>query len=108
MGLPVLGENDSDEERIKAAEDSVSLREAAGTRQFWLYFFMSMTLSFCYIAILIHLAPYMTDLGISATTAANVMAAIQVAARLGSGHTVVTPACDSGLKYLSTDLYTAV
>ena len=39
------------------------------------------------------------------STGANVFAAIQVAARLGPGHTVVTIACDSGLKYLSTDLY---
>lgn len=39
------------------------------------------------------------------STGANVLAAIQVAARLGSGYTVVTVACDSGLKYLSTDLY---
>lgn len=41
------------------------------------------------------------------STGANILAAIQVAARLGSGHTVVTVACDSGLKYLSTDLYTS-
>lgn len=39
------------------------------------------------------------------STGANVSAAIGVAARLGVGHTVVTLACDSGLKYLSTDLY---
>jgi len=40
------------------------------------------------------------------STGANVVAAIQVAARLGTDRTVVTVACDSGLKYLSTDLYT--
>ena len=40
------------------------------------------------------------------STGANIVAAIRVAARLGTGHTVVTIACDSGLKYLSTDLYT--
>jgi len=40
------------------------------------------------------------------STGANILAAIKVAARLGSGHTVGTVACDSGLKYLSTDLYT--
>jgi hypothetical protein len=40
------------------------------------------------------------------STGANVLAAIQVAVRLGSGQTVATVACDSGLKYLSTDLYT--
>jgi cysteine synthase A len=40
------------------------------------------------------------------STGANVLAAIKVATRLGSGHTVAAVACDSGLKYLSTDLYT--
>lgn len=40
------------------------------------------------------------------STGANIVAAIRVAARLGTGHTVVTIACGSGLKYLSTDLYT--
>ena len=40
------------------------------------------------------------------STGANIVAAIQVAARLGADRTVATVACDSGLKYLSTDLYT--
>ena len=39
------------------------------------------------------------------STGANVLAALQIAKRLGPAHTVVTVACDSGLKYLSTDLY---
>ena len=39
------------------------------------------------------------------STGANVVAALRVAKRLGAGHTVATLACDSGLKYLSTDLY---
>ena len=42
------------------------------------------------------------------STGANIIAALQVAARLGTDHTVATVACDSGLKYLSTDLYTFV
>jgi cysteine synthase A len=39
------------------------------------------------------------------SSGANVVAAIRVAQRLGPGRTVATLACDSGLKYLSTDLY---
>jgi cysteine synthase A len=39
------------------------------------------------------------------SSGANVVAALRVAERLGPGRTVVTLACDSGLKYLSTDLY---
>ena len=40
-----------------------------------------------------------------ASTGANVVVALRVAARLGPGATVVTIGCDSGLRYLSTDLY---
>jgi len=39
------------------------------------------------------------------STGANVAAAFRVAERLGTGHTVVTVAVDSGMKYLSTALY---
>lgn len=39
------------------------------------------------------------------STGANVVAAIRVAQRLGAGKTVATLACDSGHKYLSTNLY---
>lgn len=41
------------------------------------------------------------------STGANVVAALRLAERLGPGRTVATLACDSGLKYLSTDLYAA-
>ncbi len=39
------------------------------------------------------------------STGANVVAALQVAETLPSGSTIATIACDTGLKYLSTDLY---
>jgi cysteine synthase A len=39
------------------------------------------------------------------STGANVVAALRVAQRLGSSATVVTIACDSGLRYLSTDVF---
>ncbi|NOR82830.1 MAG: pyridoxal-phosphate dependent enzyme, partial [Ardenticatenales bacterium] len=39
------------------------------------------------------------------SSAANVKAALSVAEKLGPGATVVTLMIDSGLKYLSTDLY---
>ncbi|NIR45234.1 MAG: PLP-dependent cysteine synthase family protein [Gemmatimonadetes bacterium] len=41
------------------------------------------------------------------SSGANVVAALRVAERLGSSGTVVTLLCDSGLKYLSTGLYSA-
>jgi len=39
------------------------------------------------------------------SSGANVVAAIRVAQRLGPGHKVVTLMCDSGLKYVGTDVY---
>jgi cysteine synthase len=39
------------------------------------------------------------------SSGANVIAALRVAERLGPGAPVVTLLCDSGLKYLSTDVY---
>lgn len=39
------------------------------------------------------------------SSGANVLAAIQLAARLGPGRSVVTLLCDSGLKYVSTDVF---
>ncbi|SMF16212.1 cysteine synthase A [Tistlia consotensis] len=41
------------------------------------------------------------------STGANLVAALRVAERLGPEATVVTLLCDSGIKYLSTDLYRA-
>jgi len=39
------------------------------------------------------------------STGANIVAALQVAGRLGSGATVATIIIDSGLRYLSTDVF---
>lgn len=41
------------------------------------------------------------------STGLNVVGALQLARELGAGHTVVTVAVDSGLKYLAGDLYAA-
>jgi cysteine synthase A len=40
------------------------------------------------------------------SSGANVVAALRIAQRLGPGRTVATLVCDTGLKYLSTDLHT--
>ena len=41
------------------------------------------------------------------SSGANVVAALRLAARLGEGATVATLICDSGLRYLSTDVFRA-
>jgi len=42
---------------------------------------------------------------VGTSSGANVVAALREAVKLGPGATVVTLVCDSGMKYLSTDLY---
>ncbi len=39
------------------------------------------------------------------STGLNVVAAIELGKKLGPGHTVVTVACDSGMKYMSSGLF---
>ena len=39
------------------------------------------------------------------STGANVVAAVRIATRLGPGSTVATIVVDSGLRYLSTDVF---
>jgi cysteine synthase A len=39
------------------------------------------------------------------SSGANVVAALREAGRLGGGRTVLAILCDSGMKYLSTELY---
>lgn len=39
------------------------------------------------------------------SSGANVVTSLDLAKRLGQGRVVVTVLCDSGLKYLSTDLF---
>jgi cysteine synthase len=41
------------------------------------------------------------------STGLNVVGALQLAKEFGRGHTIATVAVDSGLKYLSSDLYTS-
>jgi len=69
--------------RLKAQNNDYSLSEAIYTGQFWTFFIMSICYALCYMAVIVHLAPHMTDLGISSTTSANVLAAIGISSVVG-------------------------
>jgi MFS family permease len=61
----------------------LSLQQALGTRAFWLLFFLY---GFCIIVlgmIMIHIVPHLTDSGMSARAAANVLGAIGLGSVLG-------------------------
>jgi len=75
MGLVPYGKNEKEVTESAAAAGGLSFKEAVGTVQFWMIAFSFFCLGYCIFAINVHLVPHITDLGISATTAANIMAA---------------------------------
>jgi cysteine synthase A len=75
---PLLREDDFDEVRTVSTEDAIAMaRRAARDEGLWS----------------------------GPSTGANITVALELAHELGSGKRVVTPLVDSGLKYLSGDLY---
>jgi len=77
------GEEAASADSLNGAGRSFTLREATGTRQFWVVCVIYLFALFCAQAILIHIAPYALDLGISATNAANILATIGGASIVG-------------------------
>jgi OFA family oxalate/formate antiporter-like MFS transporter len=61
----------------------LSLQEAVGTRAFWLLFFLYGSCITVLGMIMIHIVPYLTDIGMSATVAANVLGAIGLGSIVG-------------------------
>ncbi len=60
-----------------------SLGQALCTHQFWIFFVMSICFAYCYMAGFIHIAPYITDLHASSSTAAISVAVIGIADVVG-------------------------
>ena len=70
------GGNEGGEQVLKAGAGGFSPKEAVHTWQFWVVVAMFFCLGFCLFTILVHIVPHVTDLGISAASAANVLAVI--------------------------------
>ncbi len=65
---------EAEERGLVLATGGSSLREAVGTRQFWMVFTMFFCLGFSVFAIIVHVVPHATDLGIPAAEAASILA----------------------------------
>ncbi len=76
VGQTPYGEKQGEERELKLATASFSFKEAVYTRQFWVVFAMFFSFGFCMFAVLVHIVPHATDLGISAASAANMLATI--------------------------------
>jgi len=83
VGQRPYGELDVREPGTETGDTGFSLKEAVYTGQFWLATFMFFCFGFGMYSIILHIAPHATDLGISATSAASILAAIGGASIVG-------------------------
>ena len=74
--LRPYGESEVRQEDLLLGTSGVSPQEAINTSQFWIFGAMYFCVGFGINAVLVHLVPYATDLGISTIAAANVLAVI--------------------------------
>jgi MFS family permease len=70
------GENEGEKQEPVSETHFFSLREAAHTRQFWFTSGMFFCFGFCFYTIMTHIVLHAIGLGISSTSAANILATI--------------------------------
>jgi MFS family permease len=68
------GEKEGKQPELKSDTRAVSLREAVYTAQFWVVFSIFFCFGFGVFAIVVHIVPHAIELGILATSAANILA----------------------------------
>jgi len=88
MGLLPDGDRQTETSGLSITERGVSLREAIRGRPFWTICLGNLAVVSCLMVIMLHIVPHTTDLGLSSTTAATILAAIggiSMAGRLGIG-----------------------
>lgn len=83
MGLLPDGDRKSQTESSRPAETGFSLHEALRTRQFWTICIVYLATMFCLLTIMVHIVPHATDIGISSTVAAGILAAIGAVSMAG-------------------------
>ena len=74
VGLLPYGQHEVKESVSASTIEGLSLKEAIYTRQLWMVAAIFFCLGYIIFTINVHLVPHITDLGISATTAANIFA----------------------------------
>ena len=75
-GLDIHNKKREEKKTARKESKSLSLREAYRTTQFWVFFIMLVCLGFCVFAIMVHIVPHATEIGITAISAANILATI--------------------------------
>lgn len=88
MGLIAYGADTVKVESPHLQVHGFSLQEAIRTRQFWMICVMFLCANFCLQTVIVHLVPYATDIGVSATAAATVLSVIgvvSIGSKIGAG-----------------------
>ena len=70
------GQHEKRQNKATPGGKHFSLKEAIGTRPFWLSTGMIFWFGFSSYVVLVHIVPYMTEMGISPATAANILAVL--------------------------------
>jgi MFS family permease len=78
IGLKPYGQSESAEQKMAINSTGLSLKEAIGTQQFWITAALFLFIGYSMFAIMIHIVPHVTDIGISPVNAAFVLALIGV------------------------------
>jgi len=76
IGQTPYGENTVEEQGLELATNSLTTKEAIATKQLWLVMGMVFCYGFSLFIIMVHIVPHATEIGISATSAARILAAI--------------------------------
>jgi len=82
------GVSEAKQDNLIAEARGLSLREAIHTRQFWMLCVLFLSHGVGQQAVIVHIAPHATDLGISTILAANILSIIgglSIAGRVGMG-----------------------
>jgi len=83
MGQAAYGESNTAQEGLNFKTKDYSFKEAMLTKPFWLFCATLLCYGFCFFSLQVHIVPYVTDLGISATTAAAILATVGGATIIG-------------------------
>ncbi len=83
MGQLPNGGTEKSDARADLSADGLSLREAIRTRQFWTVCLINLIVVFCILTIMVHIAPYAMDIGISTANAAGILSTIGGVSMLG-------------------------
>ncbi len=83
MGLEPYGKQDPKTQKVDLFLSGFTFKEAARTGQFWITIVAFFCFGYSIMTIIVHVVPHVTDLDISATTAANILACLGGAQLVG-------------------------